>query len=62
MEHQKALESQLKSKEVKVCQKMVRRKVKMHCLFAGGGEFEGAGEEFAEKLALQSDSRGCCYK
>ena len=29
---------------------------------AGGGEFEGAGEEFAEKLALQSDSRGCCYK
>ena len=29
---------------------------------AGGGEFEGAGEEFAERLALQSDSRGCCYK
>ena len=38
---------------------------------AGGGEFEGAGaseilvgegEEFAEKPALQSDSRGCHYK
>ena len=25
---------------------------------AGWGEFEGTGEEFAEKLALQSDSRG----
>ena len=38
---------------------------------AGGGEFEGAAaseilvgenEEFAEKPALQSDSRGCCHK
>ena len=36
MEHQKALEPQLKSEEVKVCQKMGRRKVKMHCLLLEG--------------------------
>ena len=29
---------------------------------AGGGEVDGAGEEFAERPALQSDLRGCCYR